>query len=79
MITEEQIKEAFEGTSYGDNPNYNAIIVDTLLKLTVGFSTGKTSKQVCGELGLLNSKLKPTSKGFAFMRENYDLINKSKN
>jgi hypothetical protein len=74
MIKEEEIENAFKGTSFGENPNHKKIIVDTLLKLNVGFGTGRTATMICFELGLLNSKKKPNTKGFAFMREHYDLM-----
>lgn len=74
MITDEQITDAFKGTSFGPNPNHKQIIVDTLLKLSVGFGTGRTATMICLELGLLTGSKKPNTKGYAFMRENYDLM-----
>lgn len=73
-ITQEKIEQAFEGTRFGENPNYRQIIVDTLLKVSIGFSTGHTAICVCRELGLLTKKDKPNSNGFAFMRNNWKLI-----
>ena len=74
-LTTEQINKAFENTRFGDNPNHKKIIVQGLLQLSVGFSTGRTVNLICLELGLLTGKNKPSKKGFQFMRENYDLIN----
>lgn len=73
-MTDEQIEKAFEGNRFGENPNYRQIIVDTLLKVSIGFSTGHTAICICRELSLLTSKDKPNAKGFAFMRNNYKLI-----
>lgn len=74
MITDEQITEAFKGTSFGPNPNHKKIIVDTLLKLAIGFGTGRTAKCICLELGLLSGKMQPNTKGKRFMQVHYDLM-----
>lgn len=74
IITQDQIEKAFENTNFGTNPNHKKIIIDTLLKLSVGFGTGRTAICICSELNLLTANKKPNSKGLAFMRENYDLI-----
>lgn len=73
-MSPEIIEKAFEGTSYGDNPNYNLILLRGLLKLSIGFDVGKTTKSICKELGLLNKSDKPNSNGLKFMRDNYHLI-----
>lgn len=74
MITDEQISEAFKGTDFGRNPNQKEIIAHTLLKLAIGFNTGRTAKMICLELGLLTGDQKPNAKGYAFMRENFSLM-----
>jgi hypothetical protein len=73
-MTDDQITKAFAGTNFGEHPNHKGIIMDTLLKLSIGFGTGHTAKCVCAELGLLTKKEKPSAKGLAFMRVNFDLI-----
>lgn len=73
QLTDQEIEQAFYNTNYGANPNFKAIIFDTLLKLYLGFGTGKTSICICKELYLLNSKGKPNKKGINFMRDNYSL------
>ena len=69
----EKILKAFKNTNYGDNPNYEAIIFDTLLKLYLGFGVGRTSFCICSELNLIKKDKKPNKRGIQFMRDNYHL------
>jgi hypothetical protein len=70
IITDEQIRKAFENTNFGTN-DFPGLIVDALSKIAQGYSTGHTIAQVISELGLATARAydrRLTDKGWEYLK-----------
>lgn len=74
VLTDEQIKNAFANSDFGDYPK-RYIIANALLKYASGYSTGRPIEIICAELGLIGKtrNLTKLGKRFLFAAYNYKL------
>lgn len=71
ILTDEEISKAFEGTRFGENPNFRELLAHSVLKKVCGnYRSGYTMTTIMRELGLTSGSDsrasyddKPTDKG----------------
>lgn len=66
IVTNEELDAAWGNANFGDTPK-REVLKDTLLKCVCGYSTGKTAKAICEELGLITMIYKITLKGQEYL------------
>ncbi len=68
IVTEAELKEAFENTNFGETSNRDVINYN-LLKITCGFHIGFTARSILKELQLLHPNNLLTKKGGEYLYE----------
>ena len=68
IVTDEEIKKAFDGTNFG-GADFRQLLNTSVLKKLVGYHCGHTITEIMKELGLIGKTEKPTKKGILLVRE----------
>ena len=68
IVTDEEIKKAFDGTNFG-RADFRQLLNTSVLKKLVGYHCGHTITEIMKELGLIGKTEKPTKKGILLVRE----------
>ncbi len=68
LIPDELLTKAFENTNFGSTP-YREVVRESLLKCASGYTTGRTAKIICMELGLVTAKWTLTKHGKEYLYE----------
>ncbi|AXN57923.1 hypothetical protein [Acinetobacter phage ABPH49] len=68
-LTDEAIKEAFEGTNFG-REDYDVILAEVVVKRAAGYWCGHTATYLAEKLGLISPKThNPTKAGYEWACE----------
>ncbi len=73
IISDKEIRDAFEGTNFGE-PDYRNLLNRSVLKKLVNYHCGHTITCIMQELGLIGKTGKVTKKGILLVREVYGYL-----